>query len=901
MILRPPTADNLTIAGAARQRTRFKSVPLYLVPFLVAFACAFCANHVLTADRFLVFDSAHYYQSTELVLQALRGDHSHLQELAANLSLDGPVLPVAGALFMLASPAASHLQPLLFLQCFLHALSASLVFLLSKRLTFIDTVQTELRGRQLYGPNKDIAPAEGTQSWKDVFNDRLSFSGRQAPPLILALLFSINPAGILACGRYLTETVTTVLLLALVYGLSSFHRQQESSCTNEDEQALKVRLRKLLLLPFCGVCAALVVLAKSALLPAAAVIIMGTIGWRANFRSMCTRGSMLACGGATVLAPWVLFTAIATGQPQLLPNRLPGWNIALGSDIETDGWSAIPVPPLLELNYFDKPLNIIYGIYNQHPIEYLALTARKVVRLAGAPWNDFATSFFPGFTGGMLVVHQFVLLSAVAGALTVMAMLAARSAGKPLLRFSRPAGRSCIASEAAPEPAPREPNISQQQGTDDDNCGIAARSSSVIESENNELTLQSQLQIGCICAAVMACHLVFVPFEAIARYAYSATPFALLLAYMFFIKSPRASLTLWLPFTMGAVALFQLDLLPVLTGFTSYGQAGVLECVLRAAAVISFLVITAMLIATRVRQAEAGKLLVFVCALAAVFVSMFACAFALKRDTGQWQCTLSGGLQAEREILVNAQLRGITKELDWAAVLIDGDSNLEQARVSVNGKALNSRCHSIYEIPNSYRYQQTLIHTMKCQAAAEGAVSAAAPISRLRQWRVFKIPVNVLNCGTNKVEISANPGSTVTIYGDYINTIDNRLRIPSLQSFALCKVQSTNTRDGRPIDIIGYPRSIGVSRLKSVLKGNSTRAPLVELPMHREASSVPENHHTLATTGGDDHNADLSPVAGSQTGHYRIYVLAAYCKQTTPGTDCNLEGMTFGNRFISVY
>lgn len=777
-LLRDNTRSVFTTSRGVDKQPHGGDTVFALLAFLAAFGAAMLFNWpVVTAANSLVFDSVHYFQSTQLFYQFLCGDKTHLVDLARNLNLDGPVLPLlgAGAYFISgAAPDANNLHPLLFLQSLLHGITCSLVYLLC--------VQVCKTGATLL--------SQGLST-----NEESTSSKVKLASLICALFFAVNSAGLISCGRYLTETLTTTLLVGFVYCLSRI----KDDLSRDHKHELRTCLKFL----YSGLLAASVILVKSALVPAvfAATIVMAT--WSHGWRHSFGRFAVFLAGLTIVFLIPGIFNLSATGHFQILPDRLPGWNLALGSDVETDGWSAIPVPPLLELNYFDKPLNILSGIYKEHPLEFVNLTCRKVIRLFGTPWNDFAAHVPPGMDFWTFT-HQFSEITGLCALLMLAALTAVRRS-------------ACV---------------------------------------------------GCICAAVFLAHLVFVPFESIPRYAYSATPYAVILAAYFLTQLNRRAFLTTAIVSSAVIISLQLDLVPVLIKFTKFQTALAIECTLRAAGISALFLLASFETARTINRREAIKPILLVACLLSAATFVLSMAFAtVQRNTGEWVCQLSGNIGAQRVIKVEPAARHISSKPDWVAILIDG-KQIEDSSISFNDHLLKSKSSSIYEIPNAYRYQQTLLHTVESEAAAE-----RVSVQNLRQWRLVKIPTEWLHNGWNKVCVRPKSNCSVTIYGDYRNSLDNRLLLPSLNSFAVCKVQcGTAQRDARPFDPIGFPASTGKCEL-------------------------------LLDNGGDGEHSkssqDLSPASGLQSGHYRIYLLAAYRKQIGP--DYQVDGMTFSNRFVTLF
>lgn len=748
-----------------------------MIPFSAGLAASLFYLNAEGIRAALVFDSAHYFQSTTLLHQIVTGHSNQFRDLADFLSLDGPILPLWGCVMYLISgqaPEPAQPQVLLYSQAFLHAVNAALLFFLCRKVAAASSTKAEEEGKT------------------ERKNTLLALAG--------SLLFAIAPAGVIATSRYLTETITTTLILALVL-VASTHMSK----SNKDAGA---GLSAALL----GVFAALLILSKPALLPAAAVVFVLTFVWQSRF-SKCVRNlAAAASGAAVIMLPQILFNLIAAKRFQILPERLAGWNIALGSDIETEGWSAIPVPPLLELNYFDKPLSIIYGIFINHPIEYLSMTLRKMGRLFWTPWNDFGSSFVihPDLAAGL---HQTILMIGVCG---------------------------IIASFI-----------------------VNARSSSTGEGDRRNL-------ISLLCGLVIVAHLVFVPFESIPRYAFSATPFLIASAVFLMSLLTKPWAFLCLPMVASCVALAHYSLAPLLvqTGL-NFQQSWQAQCAALATCNLALFLTTIQFLERRTasdrRSVVMAKLMRCLVALGVLFTAL---SFAFNKQVlGEWQFRMQDSTStAVRKVLVEPESRGIAMPVDFAAILLDGaPENLEHAMLKVNGISVPLKPHSIYRIPHPYRYQQTLVHTMQSEAEAEGK-----QLSDLRQWRMVKFDPAFLKPGWNELSLTAADGYPITIYGDYVNGSAGRKHLPSLQSFALCKVQcGNNGRDGRPLDIIGTPANESECHVQSNLVRNAS--------------------------------ADLSSSPGKQTGTYRMFIMTAHKKRASNGAECKIDGMTFENRFVTLY
>src|SRR5262249_5389969 len=139
-----------------------------------------------------VFDSGHYLVSCEQIAEAWRKLAHGVNEetlkaicfhLKSNLLVDGPILPSLGAILLIItnkSSAVTDPKNLIILQGVLHAVSAVLLCILSRRLT-----------------------------------------GNVAVALITGLLWALYPPAVFGAGKFLSETLSTVLVLGVVLALSN--------------------------------------------------------------------------------------------------------------------------------------------------------------------------------------------------------------------------------------------------------------------------------------------------------------------------------------------------------------------------------------------------------------------------------------------------------------------------------------------------------------------------------------------------------------------------------------------------------------------------------------------------------------------------------------------------------
>jgi len=316
----------------------------------------------------LVFDSGHYLQSSMLIVDALQRHHVS-SELLPALSLDGPVLPGLGALALISGNlmALKDWQSLLALQFILHAFSAALVFLLA---------------RQIFTGNNKWAAAAG-------------------------LAWAVNPVAVLATQRFLAESLATDLLLLFVFLCCLLVNRSRSNQSNEPNQSNEQNQATLLVSLAAGLCAALIIFAKTALTPVTAVLFLVVL-WQvvrpdpslgAAGRAVMAKklGSVLLpslVGAGLLVLSWAGFTQALSGRAQFFTERAPVLNLFVGWNFSNEGFSTLPVAPppeALQREYersHSAPLAVL-KLWSEQPAASAALTLRKIARLYFIPWNDF--------------------------------------------------------------------------------------------------------------------------------------------------------------------------------------------------------------------------------------------------------------------------------------------------------------------------------------------------------------------------------------------------------------------------------------------------------------------------------------------------------------------------------
>ena len=264
----------------------------------------------------LVFDSAMYLHSSVCVLSYIRTLLTfHLpgpdafRLLVEGVLLDGPVLPlIGGAFFALLglTPSVKDISAALFLQAILQACAALLVYKITIDLT-----------------------------------------RKRAPALLAGYAWGFYPAAILGAGKFMTEILSTCLILSLVLAVTRIKKPRRAF--------------------LAGLLIGLIALTKAALAPAAALAVVFGFAYllinKVEPRKIAAAWLATACGVALVLGPWVIFTHKITGRMMITTNRQPTHNLVSGVNPENDGWASLPETPLGAMfNEDDPALSTAVGI-----------------------------------------------------------------------------------------------------------------------------------------------------------------------------------------------------------------------------------------------------------------------------------------------------------------------------------------------------------------------------------------------------------------------------------------------------------------------------------------------------------------------------------------------------------
>ncbi len=513
-----------------------------------------------------------------------------------------------------------------------------------------------------------------------------------------------------------------------------------------------------------GFCTGWLLLVRSALLPTAFVIGCLTLfGFNCGSGEGSTRGKgwkirlFALVGVLSALIPWMVTSKVLTGTAELLPKRMPSWNLALGCDTLSGGWQTMPVTPFTVDSHTRKPLAIIAKAVKDDPINFGALMLRKVNRLWGEPWLDYHKHIFGLNTTAMTLFHQLVCLLGVLGILAACAEF----------RFSF---RSAAAERTVP---------------------MFIASSSIL---------------------IVIAHMAFIPFEALPRYALSAMPFLMLLS-AFYLKKISGK-NFWgaclmtAPPVIALLFLWHHNCLPQLYDLTGSFASAVAILVVAQALLIGWILFTNWRVLKGLPVNEQsgestgapGSLMALnIATISLAAIAAFVLIGNCSEFSTEWSCKLHGAQAACRAISLDSTTSTSGTEPGWAALLIDSDKSLDNALFEVNGHPLQAKPLSIYDVPTSYQYQQTKLYIMHLMVEKRGD-----QFNQIRQWRVLPVPLTYLNMsGINKIAIKPALNSEITIYGDFPNPLVGR-RLPSLTYFTVGKLQySLDALEGRVLEKCG--------------------------------------------------------------------------------------------------
>lgn len=639
-----------------------------------------------------------------------------------------------------------------------------------------------------------------------------------------AIAWMLYPSAVIGAGTFMTEGPIGTLLMGILYGctivLESLPSGFSSSYTSSEligetnlpsgelpVASTSVGLKGVLIGALIGLASALLFVSKPALAPALALV-LGAYTWRTFFahQSLNGRGRVLTSffGTAKVLAPlivafclvagaWISFSYNSSGRVYIGANRVPTFNIVKGTEPTTDGWGTFPQTPIA-LAYPEtiSPGQAFREIWQKYPADCANLYARKLERLWGMPWNDYHYKFFSVTVPLQIWWHRLLVIAGILGSCIFVGCFK---------RFT-PAGRF----------------------------------------------------IGLSALGIIAAHSIFIPFETMSRYNFTAMPFIALMALtpLSLLRSKTQA------FLVGAMVLMAnivvLACSQEMTAFlgqvlatpsSTHWAAWVVSSgsfLALAACAWYFIRVNTHVEARRVPpESNPGvnatavvnwpadlstsmlSMLVMICSVEGV------AHIAHKEELREWSATVRNADVVSRRVAL-PDLRA--ENPDWVLLLIDGDKNLERAVIEVNGHRIQSKPQNLLLFNNerAIMLDGLQLWARLCRQNIDG----------LRQWRAVPVPLGLLAGQTDNI-ISIRPPANfpVTIYGDFTST-RGTVSLPSLKYLSggrsLHEIQSFDMRTSE------YGTAFRPEGMCALVRGE------------KPASSK-----------------DLSPAQGKQFGSYRIY------------------------------
>ncbi|MBU6454991.1 MAG: hypothetical protein KGS72_24690 [Cyanobacteria bacterium REEB67] len=647
--------------------------------FLAAF-CACFLQYQLTVWRgetnlMLVFDSGHYLDTAQQIISAV----SHClagqalsdidkRALAQSINLDGPLLPGVAALLFCTIGKAFALRDflsLLTLQSIFHGFSAVVLFSLAARLLSPGDVDSSSSSSS----NCSIEKAGfGDLKW----------------PLGTALIWAFSPVAVLASQRFLTESLAALLVLVFLYLLISLHDYLQG--------ALKIGFRPGLTAYVCGLAAVLLAFVKTGLLPVIALALISVFVGTRQARAKAPSGAALAffclLGISTLILSWAALTANLTGQATILPQRAPILNLFVGWNFDNDGFSTLPVAPVAEplARVYEAsgsaPLAVAKLIVSR-PLQSSSLLLRKIPRLCSLPWNDFRRAALFVSPKIMQILHQYILVLALAGI-----CLAVAGGAPPLIWYAL------------------------------------------------------LLSIG---------HGIFLLFETIPRYAFSAYPLLYLFASYFLHRMPARGRVRSLVL-LAVIVVASNTTAPALLMRNSSPLLALSFIALCSTLLVVFILRLLQSHVLRILPSlSARKLQITFALLSLLFLAVQMAEAFYNAPRAEWEAKLEAGDLARSEISLGGRAGR------RAFLLIDAARQMERARVTLNGQALDVAVN-LFDL---YAERREHFSFAEQVVALMGRSSAD-----LRRWWVIPIPPEILKCGsTNVVEVTA--GGPLRLFGDY--------------------------------------------------------------------------------------------------------------------------------------
>lgn len=320
-------------------------------------------------------------------------------KLKEKLMLDGPVLPLVGAIpFWIVGkkPVLAAMQPVLALLVFFHSISSLLMFYLGKRLT----------------SSKNFG-------------------------LVAGLLWATYPSAVLGTTKLLTEPVAAMLsLLALLLCVLT-EKSAETTGKRFFSQTFSL-----------GIILSLLVLLRPILAPALVLIFLGLMfALKKRGKSNATIGkgiSSFVVGAALIMSPWLIYTYASSGSISITPKRAPVYNLICGFDLDSDGRIFVTKSITKIDEEKDSSIQMLTNNIQAKPIEHLLLTLRKPSRIWGEAWNDYRASYLFLPAPAVNWWHLLLVASGIAGIISFFASFLRKSEQKDIDEIVILSGSFCF-------------------------------------------------------------------------------------------------------------------------------------------------------------------------------------------------------------------------------------------------------------------------------------------------------------------------------------------------------------------------------------------------------------------------------------------------------------------------
>jgi hypothetical protein len=679
-----------------KKNWKFTAIALFTCFSTALFLCWRTNFSHSALDVAPMFDSGKYISSTEMVMNASTFIHHFTQEewkticraLKEPLMMDGPVLPLLGAAWFTLihkSPDLFDMRAALALQAILHAASACCMFFAARRI---------------------------------LQNDKWA--------LFTGLVWAAFPSAVLGAGRFMTENITSTLLLLTACIVPS---------RLSDRCARSFTL---------GMIAATVGLLKAALLPGILVgfIVAAFSLWKnsesdrfLSVKRLTLHAVSIAIGAMLILTPWLLFTREATGAYSITAQREPVLNIVIGGNSENDGWSGTPETDFVKLYDTvngDKGGTFL-GIWQGDFARLSNIAIRRIARLWSSPWNDCLSKFIGLTLPVQWLWHQIILSLAVFGALLIAFKKSERKDKfiNPVICLSG----TLVASHLIYivfNSSPRQAFTSMPFFVLLASYAIfQVTKAAATEISKNEAKSSERSN-----AAGVA------PFKILAL---------VIVSYALWLVAVTADFH-------SVLQLARLENFAYLASWLTYAGAA-LACSLAVVAII-----------------ENKKALLPIMFVQLIPAAVICAAFATTpREVPEWQCQLKQNVVANRAVVLDTK-----NKPDWATLVVDGDFGITRASIDVNHSRLTEALAPLSTFTSN--------KNLMVNYSVFGGVSNKNP-EQLRQWRAVAIPLSLLKSGENTISISS-PDGNATIYGSFDRREDGKLVAPTLNGFSGCKLLS---------------------------------------------------------------------------------------------------------------